>query len=175
MNKPTTFAFLMGNNFTLACGAALSCYMLLWLAQGGTVNGLALVCCLGLTWIAWKARQRIRSFPNMSKAPMRRASVFMALLVWIGAPLWAVEQEYGSWTRPYEICCMLWVIASLALILWAASLLWTIVWMLFKARAKPSKLEHHIVMQALRIPSGSPGAPQIIAALPPHALRCLDP
>jgi peptidoglycan biosynthesis protein MviN/MurJ (putative lipid II flippase) len=165
----------MGNNFSLISAAALSGYLLLWLAQAGTVNGLALLSCLSVTWIAWKARKRLRAFPHGSKAPVRRASVFMAGIVWMGTVAWASQHLDESWTKPYEICCMLWGIASLALLFWALVLARNLTLRLLAQRAKQVKVEHHIVMQSLRIPSESPRPQQIIAALPDYAARCLGP
>jgi len=49
MNKPTAFAYLLGNSFSVTCASALSGYFLLVLAQSGFVNGYALIFCISLT------------------------------------------------------------------------------------------------------------------------------
>jgi hypothetical protein len=176
MNKPTAFAFLMGNNFTFTCAAALTCYLLAWLAQAGTVNPVALLACIGLTSVAWKARRRIRAFPHIGKEPVRRASLFMVIIVWIGAPVCVMHLGYDPGRKNYEICCMLWGIASIALIISTSRLCWNIL-RLVQRRYVGDRAQRDsapcVVEVILPLPSASPRPPQIVAALPGYAVLCL--
>jgi len=91
----------------------------------------------------------------------------MAMLAWLATAAWLGNNPDLSGTHPYGICLMLWSIASLTLLAWAARLVWIIIRRVFRFRipAKEAKPVHHIVTQALRVPSQSPRPEQIIAAL----------